>query len=66
MLVSPTKCILESYHNERSSPAAKQLASVARKMAMREVLHCCQEDDGLKFSSINLWYVRCGVNYRNP
>ena len=30
------------FHNERSSPAAKQLASVARKMEMREIPHCCQ------------------------
>ena len=29
-------------NNERSSPAAKQLASVARKMVMREIAHCCQ------------------------
>ena len=45
-------------YNERSSQAAKQLASVASTMAMREIPHCCQQDDGLKFPSINLWYVR--------
>ena len=30
------------HHNERSSQAAKQLASVASTMAMREIPHCCQ------------------------
>ena len=35
-----------AYHDhERSSQAAKQLASVARKMVMREIPHCCQDDD---------------------
>ena len=49
---------MKSLHNERSSQAAKQLASVARKMVMREIPHCCQEDDGLQFLSTNLWYDR--------
>ena len=45
-------------HNEQPSQAAKQLGSVARKMVMPEIPHCCQEDDGLQFLSTNLWYIR--------